>query len=184
MRIQSSTPSSITRFLLVCVCSLCGLLIGCQSNPNVSAKTPTSIKKPADTPLIHIDSTRYLNSNKASVSMRASVLEGITANNDPDKPLLIQPLAKGYKIQFRSITTEPTIISNVAIIAGGKNFSISKGFSIPKNKGITLSLSLGDSLLVQQYDDAILRFEINQTPQIISVKNHKLYVFDPLHLEN
>ena len=61
---------------------------------------------------------------------------------------------------------------------------MSKGFTIPKNKGVTLSLSLGDSLLIQQYDDAILRFEINQSAQIMSIKNHKLYEFDPLHLGN
>ena len=113
-----------SQFVPIFLCTFCFFLSGCQNNPGISAQPSSSAPSKASdtTTLIHIDSTRYVNGNTSSVSMRASILEEITANNDPKKPLLIQPLAVGYKIQFRSITTEPALVSNVAIIAGGKNF--------------------------------------------------------------
>jgi hypothetical protein len=146
-------------------------LFACTNTP--SAK-PIEVKEE----ILHQDSTVYFANRKASISMRASFSNTIKASPDTNKPLIIQPLFEGYKLQFRSIAQENMLIDQVSIVADGRNIVLAdNSFFIPPNKGITLSVSLEDTLFISQQAEAVLRFKFNNASKIITIKNHQISEF-------
>ncbi len=156
------------RLLSHSILLLCGLaLMACQTAPSKQ----TTLKK--DT-LLHNDSTVYFNHRKASVSMRASFSNTTNSENVSTT----QTLANGYKLQFRSIKTENVFIEKVYIIAGGQRIVLNdNGFFVAPNKGVTLSLNYADSEFIQQQNNVVLRFMIDEQSHIMSIKQHKLSEF-------
>lgn len=159
---------AITRAFLI----LFGVVIlGCKNTP--------VIEKPVvKENVIYQDSTVYFANKTASISLRASLLNTIPSNKESNHPLVIQPLTKGYQLQFRSINKENISISQASIVAGGKKITISDAaFFIPYNQGITLSLSLEDTQYISQQSDAVLRFKYNNHSVIITLSNHTIKEF-------
>ncbi|ODS24587.1 hypothetical protein AB835_03120 [Candidatus Endobugula sertula] len=95
------------------------------------------------------------------------------------KPQTIkQQLARGYKLQLRSIHQQSILISQMSIIAGGKKISLNEGsFIVVPQKSVNLSLSPEDSQYISQQSDALLRFKYNGASQLISISNHQLSNF-------
>ena len=122
------------------------------------------------------DSTVYFAKRTASVSLRASFL------NQPSNVLPGGPpaFAKGYKLQFRSISKTNRSISQASIIAGGKKIALTpEAFFIPLNKGATLSISLEDTNYIHQYNNAILRFKYNNESVFFTISNNQISEFIP-----
>lgn len=150
-------------------------IIGCGGT------TPPKATTPKET-VFHQDSTVYFSKRKASISLRASFSNKITVNNsetNPEQePLPVQPLIQGYKFQFRSIKPDNIFIDQLSIIAGGKKIVIADaGFFVPSNQGVTLNLSLADTLFIHQKNDAILRFKADGVSELMSINGHKMNAF-------
>jgi len=144
---------------------LCTLIGGCQTASTKEA----SPSNPIQNSLIHQDSTVYFADKTASISMRASFI-----NNGS----LEQPIADGYKLQFRSIKKGNVLISQVSIVAGGKKISLTEGsFFVPYNKGINLQLSKEDTLFISQHNDATFRFKHDNESYLMSIRQHKINEF-------
>ncbi len=160
--------------LILIISSL--LILGCQTT-STTQQNPQSSGAKKDT-LFHQDSTVYFADRTASVSMRPSFKNTINSNNDPQKPLIIQPLNNGYQLQFRTIRKNNIVLEKIDIIAGGKRIPISEGqVFIPANKGLRLSLSLENSLLINKDDKAILAFTFDGESFLVSIKYHRINEF-------
>jgi len=87
---------------------------------------------------------------------------------------------KGYKFQFRTISTRPVFLNSISIVAGGKRiFLEEKQIVLPPQKSITLDLSLEDSLFIGKYPSALLQFRQNNISQIFAIELHQLKEFVP-----
>lgn len=149
-------------------------LFGCQT-----AGTPTKPSEPQES-IFHQDSTVYFAKRTASVSMRASFKNTIARGNNLQQPLKIQPLNNGYKFQFRTVRKDNVAIGKVDVIAGGKRIVVSnEKVFLPANQGLTLTLSLADSLFTSEKDDAILAFTFNGNSYLVNIKDHQISEFIP-----
>jgi hypothetical protein len=149
--------SSITLLLLSSI-----FLSACGSAPEKNQQASIS-------PYTYVDSTLYFAERTASVSMRA------TFNRE-------QPsgMAEGYLFQFRTISNKPAFLNSISIVAGGKRLFLEEGqIVLPNQKGVTLQLSLEDSLFVAQYPSALVQFRHNNDSQIFSIELHQLTEFTP-----
>ena len=136
------------------------LLTGCQSTNN---------EIPITSPYTYVDSTQYFNDRTASVSMRATF-----TNNSPSS------MEHGYLFQFRSINQKPAFLNSISIIAGGSRFFLEEGqVVLPTQKGLTLKLSLEESLEIAKYPASLLQFRHNNQSYLFSIELHQLKVFSP-----
>lgn len=136
----------------------------------LSACSSKPIKEPSPPSLFnYVDSTEYFAERTGSVSMRAVF-------NKSDSVL-----AQGYKFQFRTISTKPVFLNSVSIIAGGKRVFLEEGqIVLPSLKGITLQLSLEDSLYIASFPSALLQFRQNNQSEIYTIELHQIEIFKPL----
>ncbi len=89
-------------------------------------------------------------------------------------------MADGYKFQFRTINNKPIFLSSISIIAGGKRLFLEEGqIVLPAQKGVTLELSLDDSLFVASFPSALLQFKHNNNSEIFEIELHQLKDFTP-----
>jgi hypothetical protein len=139
---------------------LCLLVIGCESAPNKS--------QPAISPNNYVDSTEYFAERKGSVSLRA------TFSKKNSK------MGSGYKFQFRTISPRPTFLNSISVVAGGKRIFLDEGqIVLPSQKGVTLELSLEDSLFIGTFPSALLQFKQNNASEIFTIELHQLKEFSP-----
>lgn len=123
---------------------------------------------PVQAPYTFVDSTEYFADRTASVSMRATFHREQPASG----------MAEGYRFQFRTINTQPAFLNSISLVAGGKRIFLEEGqIVLPLEKGITLQLSLEDSLLVAQQNSALLQFRHNNTSHIFTIELHQLKPF-------
>jgi len=159
--------------IIVSLCLLALTLASCVHTPS----TTETVEK--DT-VFHQESTLYFANKTASISMRASFTNTSSneANGARSKPLIVQPLAEGYKLQFRTINKDNLLINQASIIVGGRKIPIAKGaFFVPYNKGVTLSLSLEDTQYISQHDNATLGINYDDESLLMTIKNHKISIF-------
>ncbi len=153
-------------------------LIACQNTTNTppsTSQSPTQQKT-----LLFQDSTRYFLNKTGSVSMRATLKNTITADGNTQKPLVIQPLSEGYKLQFRTIQKNNMTIDSASIVAGGRCIPIiDTAFIVSPQKGITWQLSLQDTQFIHQQSNAVLRFKADGDSFRFAIKNHQLEPFLP-----
>lgn len=159
-----------------CVLLLAALLMGCQSaRPNQVEKNIATSE--VNQSVFYQDSTLYFAEKTASISLRASFTQQVVSNEQSQE---LQPLANGYKFQFRSTNTQNRIIGNASIVAGGKKITITdKTLFIPQNQGLTVSISLEDTVLIESQGQAVLGFEYNGESQLFTIINHQLAPFIP-----
>jgi hypothetical protein len=161
--------------IIVSFCLLVLPLLGCEH---------TLQTKKTDQPdaAFHQDSTLYFANKTASISMRASFTKPSSNKAsgplEAVSPLIVQPLAKGYKLQFRTLNRDNLLINQASIIVGGRKIVIAKdAFFVPYNKGITLSLSLEDTQYISKHDNAVLGFTYDNKSLVVTIKNHKISNF-------
>ena len=147
--------------LLACI-FLSAVITGCG----------TQIRKPQEptqADYSFVDSTRYFNARKSSISMRASFEKSNNAH-----------VAKGYLFQFRTLVEKPIFLSSISIIVGGKRIFLEEGqLLLTKEKSLTLSLSLENSRFVANFPTALLQFRQNNISEIFSIELHQLEDFIP-----
>lgn len=135
-------------------------LSACQSAPNKDI-TPVS-------PYNYVDSTEYFAERSGSVSMRATFSKEKSA------------MVEGYKFQFRTVSKRPVFLNSISIVAGGKRIFLNEGqIVLPSESGITVKLSLEDSLFVGKYPSALLQFRQNNVSEIFAIELHQLTEFVP-----
>ena len=136
-------------------------LTGCQSQ-QASEKAPES-------PYTYVDSTLYFAERTASISMRATFTD--------QQP---STMTKGYKFQFRTINTQPAFLSSISLIADGKRIFLEEGqVVLPSQKGVTLELSLENSLWLAKYPSALVQFRHGNDSYIFAIGLHQLKEFAP-----
>ncbi len=149
--------------LLTCI-FISGFIASCGTQT-----TNTKPDRPPEQLYTFVDSTRYFNNNNSSISMRA------TFNKNSSSKAV-----KGYLFQFRTIIEKPIFLNSISLIAGGKRIFLEEGQMIlTKEKGLTLSLSLEDSLFVAQFPTALLQFRQNNISEIFTIELHQLADFIP-----
>ena len=145
------------------------LLSACGSTPK---QATTQIETPPETPapaFTYVDSTLLFAEDSASASMRA------TFNREGNATM-----AEGYKFQFRSINDDVIFLSSISIIAGGDRFFLEEGqIALPKEKGVTLTLPLEDSLAIAQYETALFQFRFGNESFLMQIALHKLSEYLP-----
>ncbi|MFT6101903.1 MAG: hypothetical protein ACJATV_000343 [Granulosicoccus sp.] len=159
--------------IIVSLCLLTLTLTGCVHTPSTTEAVEKDVA-------FHQESTLYFSNKTASISMRASFtnISSNEADRALNKPLIVQPLAEGYKLQFRTINKDNLLINQASIIVGGRKILVAKGaFFVPYNKGVTLSLSLEDTQYIRQHDNAILGINYDKESLLITIKNHKISTF-------
>ena len=149
----------------------CALLLSaCSSNPsqeNQPPAVPDTVEQ--ELAFTFVDSTILFDNETASVSMRATFDREGNAT-----------MAEGYKFQFRSINPEVTFLSSISIVAGGDRIFIEEGqIALPKEKGITLQLSLEESLNIAQYKTALFQFRFGNESFLMALSTHKLSEYLP-----
>lgn len=150
--------------------SLTLFLVSCGSTPTQT--DTTSQDSPAAeevSPFTYVDSTILFAEDTASASMRATFnREGNTT------------MAEGYKFQFRSVNDEVIFLSSISVIAGGERIFLEEGqIALPKEKGITLQLSLEDSLKIAEYETALFQFRFDNESFLMQIALHKLSEYLP-----
>jgi len=162
---KKKTNKSVSAIFVACVL----LLNACGSNQtkqNTSSPANTADQAPAFT---FVDSTILFDDETASVSMRATFDRQGNAT-----------MAEGYKFQFRSINPEVTFLSSISIVAGGDRIFLEEGqIALPKEKGITLQLSLEESLNIAQFETALFQFRFGNESFLVTLGLHKLSEYSP-----
>ncbi len=149
--------------LLTCI-FISGIVVGCGTQTS-NVKTET----PPEKLYTFVDSTRYFNERNSSISMRATFSKDSSSKT-----------TKGYLFQFRTIIEKPIFLSSISLIAGGKRIFLEEGqLLLTKEKGLTLSLSLEDSLFVAEFPTALLQFRQNNISEIFTIELHQLADFNP-----
>lgn len=146
-------------------------LSACGSTPSQTDSTDTNESPSAEKPaaFTYVDSTLLFADDTASASMRA------TFNREGNATM-----AEGYKFQFRSINEEVIFLSSISIIAGGERFFLEEGqIALPKEKGVTLTLPLEDSLAIAQYETALFQFKVGNESFLMQITLHKLTEYLP-----
>ncbi len=133
-------------------------LAGCSNTPDKNA--------PPVSPYHYVDSTEYFAERTGSISMRATFSKEKSA------------MAEGYKFQFRTISSRPVFLNSISIVAGGKRIFIEEGqIVLPSGQGVTLELSLEDSLFISQFPSTLLQFRQNNISEIFAIELHQLTTF-------
>ena len=134
-------------------------LAGCQS---------TNDQIPA-APYTYVESTQLFDNRTASVSMRATF-----TNSSPSI------MERGYLFQFRRINQQAAFLSSISIIAGGQRYFLEEGqVVLPAQQGLTLKLSLDESLEIAKYPSSLLQFKYNNQSYLFSIELHQLKEFAP-----
>ena len=116
----------------------------------------------------YVDSTVLFAEKTASVSLRASF-----GTQDPG-------MKQGYQLQFRTLSDTPVFLSSISVIAGGQRLFVEEGqIVLPQKKGISLSLSLEESLFIGEYETALLQFRYNNESFLMQIRLHQLSEFIP-----
>ena len=152
------------------VISLALFLSACGSNPTQTGTTPEVLPVVEEVPAFtYVDSTILFAEDTASASMRATFnREGNTT------------MAEGYKFQFRSVNNEVIFLSSISVVAGGERIFLEEGqIALPKEKGITLQLSLEDSLKIAEYETALFQFRFDNESFLMQISLHKLSEYLP-----
>jgi len=169
------TTKTIPLFFNSAIMALALLLSACGSMPatptDSTATEPTTaepIKEPA-APFTYVDSTLLFAEETASASMRA------TFNREGNADM-----AQGYQFQFRSISPEVIFLSSISVVAGGERIFLEEGqIALPKEKGITLTLSLEESLKIAEYETALFQFKFDNESFLMAISLHKLSEYLP-----
>lgn len=175
---KQSNMNTPCTFHTLLVATLVLLISACGSAPtqtNTTTLPQAPLDKPEPVPattitgnLTYVDSTVLFAEDTASASMRATFT--------PDGTKMLE----GYKFQFRSIKTDVVFLSSISIIAGGERIFLEEGqIALPKERGITLSLSLEDSLAIANYKTALLQFRYDNESFLMEIALHKLAEFLP-----